>query len=186
LGSDAMPEAEVSLRIAFWLLDVRGGDRAEVAIDGAHVEIAEHQQQGQRVPARTVFDIRGFLREHHWVQQTGSDWRGTYARGRQLLSIRSVAGFDVQVFGASGGTTKVQCKGGPLVTVKGKGAGNILTSAVGQAVVSDSDGADHLMIAAPDSEGFERAAERIMNGRLFRMTGIQIALVGRENVRVLR
>jgi len=185
--AQSMPEAEVALRLAFWLLD-RADQKAhaDIAIDGAHVRIKAHQQGGQRIEERTVFDIRSFLDENQCVSNSLKDeWRGSYIRKDRSFSIRSAPGFDVQVK-CGCRDIKAECKGGPLKPVKGKSATAILASAIGQAIVSGSNGdSEELWVAVPDSPLFEKAGARINKSRAFSKTGIKIALVGRAEVRLL-
>ena len=75
-----MPEAEVSLRLAFHLLQHKESDgEASAAIDGAQV----------RVGQREIFPIEQFLAEHGWTQESQSGrntWQGSYRRdGRHLI-----------------------------------------------------------------------------------------------------
>lgn len=64
---DAMGEAEVSLWLAFWLLDQsKQPTHAKVAIDGAHVRIKSHSQSGRAIPERVVFGISDFLIANGW------------------------------------------------------------------------------------------------------------------------
>ncbi len=49
LSAEFMPEAEVTLRLAFWLLDNADAEHADIAIDGAHVLIKAHEQNGRSV-----------------------------------------------------------------------------------------------------------------------------------------
>ena len=61
LPSCRMPEAEVSLRLAFYLLGLPGsGLSATVGIDGAHIQ----------VHGKEVFPISSFLAAHGWSQET--------------------------------------------------------------------------------------------------------------------
>ena len=86
LPSDRMPEAEVSLRLAFHLLampDSQGA--AEVAIDGAQI----------RVHGSQVFPIVNFLHDLGWkqVKQQGKNpWQGWYEQGEQQLWVHSRSG----------------------------------------------------------------------------------------------
>ncbi len=58
LPKDRMAEAEVSLRLAFYLLALPGSDGvAKVAIDGAQVKVGK----------RRVFRIVGFFRGMAWA-----------------------------------------------------------------------------------------------------------------------
>jgi hypothetical protein len=69
LPDDKMPEAEVALRFAFYLLGLpEGGDRVEVAIDGAAVKTKEKQ----------IFPLPRFLQGLGWkLEPSGSScWQG--------------------------------------------------------------------------------------------------------------
>lgn len=185
--SEFMPEAEVALRLAFWLLDrAELKSHADIAVDGAHVRIAAHQQSGQGVKERNVFNIESFLAANECNPKELKDkWRGSYSRGDQSLTIKSAPGFDVQVR-CGGKDIKAECKGGPLQPVKGRGAAAKLTSAIGQVIVAGSNApSEELWVAVPDSPTFENACKRIVKSPSFMNTGIKIALVGRHEVRLL-
>lgn len=186
--TESMPEAEVTLRLAFWLLSRAGREsHADVSIDGAHVHIAAHEQVGRQIQERTVFDIRSFLAKNGWYPgNLKDDWRGTYTREGQSLRIQSVHGFDVQVSHGSK-SIKAECKGGRLYPVRGRGAAAVLASAIGQAIVSSSNAQppEELWVAVPDSPKFDEAAQRIKRSPAFGKTGIRIALVGKAAVRLL-
>ena len=185
--AESMPEAEVTLRLAFWLLDRAGRkSHADIAIDGAAVRIAAYEQAGRRIKERTVFDIRSFLaaNEYH-PENLKHEWRGSYSRKGQSLTIKAVRGFDVQVRG-DGKDMKAECKGGPLQPVKGRRPAAILARAIWQVIVSDSNAQSaELWVAVPDSPTFENAGKRIIKSRAFANTGIRIALVGKTGVRLL-
>jgi hypothetical protein len=121
--AESMPEAEVTLRVAFWLLDrANQKSHADIAIDGANVRIAAHEQAGRWIQERTVFDIRSFLAANKcYPQDLKDEWRGTYSFEGHSLRIRSVHGFDVQLR-CDGKDIKAECKGGPLQPVKGRSA----------------------------------------------------------------
>jgi hypothetical protein len=183
----SMAEAEVALRLAFWLLDhTDQKSHAEIAIDGAHVRIRAHQQGRQQIEERIVFGIRGFLQENHCEpKELKDEWRGSYFRKGNSLNIRSVQGFDVQV---NSGTKQVraECKGGPLRTIKGRSPTAILANAIGQVLVSASNaGSEELLVAVPDSPAFEKAGSRISRSHAFSKTGIKIALVSKTDVRLV-
>jgi hypothetical protein len=183
----SMPEAEVALRLAFWLLD-RADEKAhaDIAVDGAHVLIKAHKQAGRQVEERTVFDIQSFLIENDCHAQNPKDnWRGSYIRKGRTFNIKSAQGFDVKVT-CDGKDIKAECKGGPMQPVKGRSPAMILVSAIGQVIVSSSiEESDELWVAVPDSPAFEKAGVRTIKSRAFVNTGIKIALVGRNNVRLL-
>jgi hypothetical protein len=182
-----MPEAEVTLRLAFWLLD-RAGQKsyADIAIDGAHIRIAKHRQAGRLIKERTVFDIRSFLAANECHPgNLKHEWRGSYSRKGQTLTIKAVRGFDVHVRGDGKGI-KAECKGGPLHPVNGRSPAAILARAIGQVIVSDWNAhSEEPWVAVPDSPTFENAGKRILKSRAFASTGIRIALVGRSGVRLL-
>jgi hypothetical protein len=186
--AESMPEAEVTLRLAFWILD-RGDHQshADIAIDGAHCRIAAHRQAGRWIEDRTVFDIRAFLGANECHPENLKDeWRGSYSRKGQTLTIKSVCGFDVQAR-CDGKDIRAECKRGPLQPVKGRSATAILAFAIGQIIVSGSKAqSEELWVAVPDSPTFENAGGRIIKSRAFADTEIRIALVGRNGVRLLR
>ncbi len=174
-----IPEAEVTLRLAFWFLSqAEPGGHAELAIDGAHVCLT--------VPP---FPIKEFLKKHGWAFRppsgTSGDWRGIYVRKGRTLNIASRRGFDFQM---SSGAKPVaaECKGGPLEQTRGKGTHTILAEAIGQALTADAPPDADIWVAVPDSPGFEKAGRRIACVPAFQKTGIRIALVNTEGeVRLL-
>jgi hypothetical protein len=139
------------------------------------------------VEDRTVFDIRAFVYENECHPENIKDeWRGPYSRRGQTLTIKSVRGFHIQV-SCDGKNIKAECKGGPLQPVKGRSAAARLAAAIGQVIVSGSNAqSEELRVVVPDSPTFENAGERIIESRAFAYTGIRIALVGRNGVRLLR
>ena len=182
-----MPEAEVTLRVAFWLLDSGGPHgHADVAIDGAHVRIAAHTAAGAPVKERLVFGIKDYLLKNECrPKRLKDDWRGEYVRNDCTLTIGSVHGFDVH-FRSADKSIKVECKGG-LLQPTGKSASAILTTAIGQVITSDSIfPSDELWGAVPDSPAFEKTGVRIAKGEVFSKTGIRIALVSGRGVRLLQ
>ena len=105
-----MPEAEVSLRLAFHLLDQSGSDgHASVAIDGAQVYI-----KGRGV----IFPIKAFLRAYGWtlVEQSGrNSWQGTYrCKQNQRLNVHAHAGIGDVEAAVNRTRVRAECKGGPL------------------------------------------------------------------------
>jgi hypothetical protein len=185
--AESMPEAEVTLRLAFWLLDrADHKSHADIAIDGANVRIAAHEQAGRWIEERTVFDTRSFLALNECHPASLKDeWRGTYSRKGLTLEVKSVPGFDVQIR-CDGKDIKAECKGGPLQPVKGRSVAAIFASAIGQTIVSGSNAqSEELWVAVPDSPTFENVGRRIIRSRAFAKTGIRIVLVGKTGVRLL-
>ena len=181
-----MPEAEVTLRLAFWLLDADDALHADIAIDGAHVRIEAYEQNGRRVEEQVVFDIKTFLAAAGCQPKSLTDeWRGTYQRRGKTFTVRSVTGFDVMVKGHRS-TVAAECKGGPLKPTKGKSVAAVFASAIGQVVACSADTQpERLLIAVPDSPAFERGGRQILRAAVFQKTGIEIVLVGRADVRLL-
>ena len=183
-----MPEAEVALRLGFWLLDHEGpSSHVDIALDGAHVRVRSHRASSRIVKDRQVFDIETFLRENGCSQTPGAtDWRGEYIRRGSTLSIKSARGFDVRAI-REGRAIGVECKGGPLQTIKGRSPRAILAIAIGQAITDPSASkVREIWVAVPDSSQFERAGRTIASTPAFVKTGIRIALVGgKDEVRFL-
>jgi hypothetical protein len=185
--ADVMPEAEVSLRLALWLLNrAKQKSHAEIAIDGAHVRIKAHEQAGQGIEERIVFDIRRFLAANRCHPQDLTDeWRGTYNFEGHTLRIRSVPGFDVHVK-CDAKEIRAECKGGPLRPVKGRRISQRFADAIGQVIVAGSDSEiEELWVAVPYSTSFANVGARITKSPAFAKTGIKIALVSKTGVRLL-
>src|SRR4051812_34062059 len=88
LPADRMPEAEVALRLAAFMLSLLGsGALASVAIDGASIKVGD----------AVVFDIGRFMTGMGWeqvkepqVERTA--WTGTYRRGDKTIRVHSRPG----------------------------------------------------------------------------------------------
>jgi hypothetical protein len=175
LPQDRMPEAEVSLRLAFHLLslpDAQGS--VQVAIDGAQV----------RVHGAEVFPISAFLAAQGWKQaaQKGKNtWQGTYEREGQRLIIHAQAGVGDVVARVGDKRVRAECKGGPLIKKPGSREYSILRRALGQVVtVEQLDADDVLVVAVPHTRKFRQLADKWRGAPLVTRTGIQIVLVGRD------
>ena len=182
----SMPEAEVTLRLALWLLDRSvKGTHADVAIDGAHIRIRAHEQAGKRIEERIVFDIRGFLSDNKCnPERLKDEWRGTYSYDRHGVTIKSGMGFDVRVR-CDGKEIKAECKGGPLQPTREQ-VKVIFATAVLQVILCGSEGeSEELWVAVPDSHVYEDVGRQILKSPIFSRTGIRIALVGKTGVRLL-
>ena len=175
LPADRMPEAEVSLCLAFHLLalpDSQG--TAEVAIDGAQI----------RVHGSQVFPIAAFLDELDWeqVKQEGKNpWQGSYERQGQRLWVHSRSGVGDVVARVGSKRVRAECKGGPLIKLPGSREYPKLRGALGQVLtVEEKEPGDVLAVAVPRTPRFQRLADKWQKAPLIVHTGIQIALVGRE------
>jgi hypothetical protein len=104
---DRMPEAEVTLRLAFRLMSAEGsGQDVKIAIDGACVQIKDV----------TIFEIAEFLQESGWrkISQSGKNpWQGQYRHEQcaHLLQIQPKAGPDIRLQWR-GKVLRVESKGG--------------------------------------------------------------------------
>ena len=172
---DRMPEAEVSLRLAFHLLampDSQGA--AEVAIDGAQI----------RVQGSEVFPIAEFLLDLGWkqVEQMGkNNWQGWYEKEGQRLKIHSRSGVGDVVIRVGDRCVRAECKGGPLVKKPGSPEYRILRGALGQTItIGQVDANDILVVAVPRTPSFATLAERWQHAPLMVRAGIHIVLVDRD------
>jgi hypothetical protein len=84
LDENKMSEAEVSLRLALYLIENRlVHNNVEVAIDGAQVRVLE----------KVYFPIEEFLKCHGCIKvNCESNWRGTYKVGQYILEVHSTPG----------------------------------------------------------------------------------------------
>ena len=177
LPKDRMPEAEVSLRLAFHLLALSGSQGvARVAIDGAQI----------RVHGAEVFPIAAFLADARWEQtaQEGKNaWQGWYERHGQRLNVHARPGVGDVVAPVGGKRMRAECKGGPLIKKPGGREHPILRGALGQVVTVEQIGAnDLLVVAVPRTPRFHKLADRWRQAPLVVRSGIQIVLVGRGGV----
>lgn len=177
LPAERMPEAEVSLRLAFYLLSLPGsGGKAEVAIDGAQV----------RVHGGEIFPIAEFLAANGWgqVHQEGKNpWQGTYSRGTDHLAVHARSGVGDVVAKIRDRRVRAECKQGPLVKRPGSPEFPLLREAIGQVLTVESiEPKDVMTVAVPLTEQFTKLAERWRPRPLLQASGIQIALVGRNGV----
>lgn len=168
-----MPEAEVSLRLAFWLIsnDLVAG-RVEVAIDGAQVQTA----------GVVHFDLPAFLAQCGWVK-VGNEWawQCDYSHPQRVIGLRvhsSPGKGDVVAPLRRGGTLRVECKKGPLQRSKSSQEYPLLREALGQLLtVEEVQPADALAVAVPHSAKFVELAVRWRRAPLIRRFGIRILTV---------
>lgn len=176
LPEDRMPEAEVSLLLAFHLLEhPDSGGAAEVAIDGAQVRVGDNQ----------IFPIADFVFHSGWTQvgQRGTnDWQGTYGKDGKHLVIHARPGVGDVV--ATVGSTRVraECKGGPLVRRPGSRERPILQGVLGQLLtVEHMEGNDIMVAAVPHTPQFKRLADAWRERPLVADSRIEIVLVHRNS-----
>ena len=171
-----MPEAEVSLRLAFWLLERGYADGCvDVALDGAQVRTGD-----------TVhFDLLGFLEEHGWRKLRESDaWQCEYALAVGCGSVRihsNPGRGDVVARLRSGHTLRGECKKGPLTRSPSSQEYPLIREALGQLLtVQEIDENDILAVAVPHSAKFEQLATRWRTAPLIKRFGIRILTVERS------
>jgi len=176
LPVDRMPEAEVALRLAEFILSLPGsGAMASVAIDGASIKVGD----------AIVFDIGRFMAGTGWEQikqpQIGRNaWTGAYRRGDKTIRVHSRSGEGDVVATVEGRRIIAECKKGPLVRKAGSPEYPLLTTALGQALLFDVSADDVVIAAVPDTPVFRRLAEAWRERPLVRRAGIRIALVARN------
>lgn len=172
-----MPEAEVSLRLAFYL--IRSGlatSDVHVAIDGAQVKTTN-----------TIhFAIAEFLRGLTWSKGMADDiWQGNYAHPehKHRVIIHSTPGRgDVVAELTTGRILRVESKKGPLVRSKSSQEYPLLREALGQLLTIESVGErDLLAVAVPQSPKFEELARRWREAPLIKKFGICLLTVNRDN-----
>ena len=171
--TDVMPEAEVSLRLALFLLTRRYVVRdVRVAIDGAQVQVG----------SRSVFDIRAFLasRCHTHV---GDQWRGLYQvdQAEHRIEIHSIAGMgDVDATLTDGTRLWVECKKGPLTPSKSSAEYPILREAIGQILTNAPGAGERVAVAGPHYGRFVDLSARCRVAPLVRQAGISLLTVSRD------
>ncbi|MPR09182.1 hypothetical protein FS320_19775 [Microvirga tunisiensis] len=178
LPDDRMPEAEVALRLAEFILSLLGsGTMASVAIDGASIKVGD----------AVIFDIGRFMAGTGWEQtkepQVGRNaWTGAYRRGDKTIRVHSRPGEGNVVATVDGRRVVAECKKGPLIHKPGSPEYPLLTTALGQALLFDVSADDIVVAAVPDTPIFRKLAETWRSRLLVRRAGIRIALVARDGV----
>ena len=175
LPDDPMPEAEVSLRLAFHVMGLqRKQSPVRIAIDGAQIHV--HGSQ--------VFRILPFLEDHGWeqVEQKGKNpWQGWYENGKRELRIHSHPGEGDVVATVRSRRLRAECKSGPLIKKPGSREYPKLRQALGQILtVQQVEPRDRLIVAVPLSPKFRQLADRWRTAPLVQRCRIGIVLVGRD------
>ena len=177
---ERMSEAEVSLRLVFWLIRqglISADDPGiTVAIDGAQVKAG-------RV---VVFDVKAFLQANLWRKADSvRDWRGEYRCPgvKSSLRVRTVAGCgDVVCRLRDGRLLLVEAKKGPLRNSRASEEYPLLHEALGQLLANPTTGKGLLpAVAVPWSPRFEKLARRFREAPLVKRLDIHILVVGRDN-----
>jgi hypothetical protein len=173
-----MPEAETSLRLAFFLLQNRLANIVEVAIDGAQVKTL----------AQVHFQIGEFMVESQCehCEPFNGGWSGNYRHvpSGGTLRIHSKPGLgDVTAVLADGRTFRAESKKGPLVSSQSSQEYPLLREALGQLLtISEVGETDVLAVAVPHSDKFTKLAEQWRKAPLIHRVGIKILTVERKNI----
>jgi hypothetical protein len=176
LPTDRMPEAEVALRLAEFILSLPGsGAMTSVAIDGASIKVGD----------AVIFDIGRFMAGTEWEQikepQVGRNaWTGAYRRGDKTIRVHSRPGEGDVVATVDGRRIVAECKKGPLVRKPGSPEYPLLATTLGQALLFEVSADDIVVAAVPDTPAFRRLAEVWRERPLVRRAGIRIVLVARD------
>ena len=172
-----MAEAEVSLRLAFFLLDEDlVSSEVAVAIDGAQI----------RTQDLVHFPILDFLKTFGCENsQSDGSWQGSYVwrTGSGRIRIHSSPGQgDVVARLRSGHTLRVECKKGPLMRSESSQEYPLMREALGQLLTISSVATDDILaIAVPKSPKFQELAARWRRAPLIERFGIRILTVDRNN-----
>ena len=170
---DRMPEAEVALRFAIWLLSSPdAAPSAEGGTDGS---------------AARLFPMRAFLGEEGWrCSESGgrdgtSPYQGIYTQGARTLRVHARPGVGDVIASVGGRQIFAECKGGQLQrSIEGKERANLVRSGRGTARVRAAAGLRRRGRAVPDAGGFRRLAGSILEDTIAAEAGVRTALVGRN------
>ena len=108
LPVDRMPEAEVALRLAGFILSLpASGAMASVALDGASIKVGDG----------VIFDIGRFMAATGWqpvkeAQAGRNAWTGAYRRGDKTIRLHSRPGEGDVVAQVNGRRIVAKCKQG--------------------------------------------------------------------------
>jgi hypothetical protein len=169
-----MPEAEVTLRLAFRLISAEGsGQDVKIAIDGACVRIKDE----------TIFEIATFLQESGWkmMNQAGKNpWQGRYRHEqcKHSLQIQPKRGPDIQLLWR-GKVLRVESKGGTFAD-KGRHRA-IVIAGIGQILMlNDILESEERWVAVPYSERFKAVCESLARSKFLKNIGVKFALPKRS------
>ena len=177
LPIDKMSEAEVSLRITFFLIEQRStASDVKVAIDGAQI----------KTKLTVHFPIVDFLNSNGWSKISSENgWQGIYANQQwhPRIKIHSRPGeSDVVATLHSGQTLRVESKKGPLLKSKSSQEYPLIREALGQLLTIEKVGdKDILAVAVPCSDKFKDLAKRWREAPIIQKFGIHILTVNRQN-----
>lgn len=177
LDTDKITEAEVSLRLAFFLIE-RGyaATDVSVALDGAQIQTA----------TTVHFPISAFLAAYGWTKaQAEQRWQGAYSHATLPFSIEvhSRSGYgDVVATLTSGAILRAESKKGSISRSKSSSEYPRIREALGQLLtVEQVEERGMLAVAVPHSITTARLAARWRQAPLIQRCGIRILTVDRNN-----
>ena len=177
LLDDRMPEAEVTLRLAMYLISGSfTKDDVVCAIDGAQIKVGTD----------TIFPILEFLNAQGWFGLEQDDkWQCKFVHAdfAQGIVIHSSSGKgDLVSTLINGHTLRVESKKGPIVSKQGSKEYPLIREAIGQLMTIEyADEKDILAVAVPESEKFMNLAVQWRDRPLMKQAGINIVTVNRNN-----
>ncbi len=177
LPDDRMPEAEVTLRLAMFLIEnAHTNEDVVCAIDGAQVKVG----------SKVIFPILEFLSSKGWYRPSGEGrWQYGYKNEdyEQKIIVHSSAGEGDLISKLNNGyTLRVESKKGPLITKPGSQEYPLIREAIGQLMtVEHANDNDILAVAVPESEKFINLATQWRKRPLMQQSGIHIVTVNRLN-----
>lgn len=177
LPDDRMPEAEVSLRLALYLVrnHLVQGD-VDVAIDGAQIKNLNAFH----------FPMDTFLLDERMKAETATNasWQGRYTVDdlRPRINVHSSAGLgDVVARLNSGKLLRIESKKGTLQRSKSSSEYPLIREAIGQIMTMRIVENDHLLgIAVPHSDKFAELCARWADAPLIQRAGLVLLRVHRD------
>ncbi|EGR2435111.1 hypothetical protein AWJ09_12795 [Vibrio cholerae] len=177
LPKDRMSEAEVTLRLAMYLIKSSyTNDDVICAIDGAQVKVG----------STIIFPIVEFLNAEGWIGlEQDEKWQSKFINEEfsQGIIIHSASGEGDLVSNLTNGyTLRVESKKGPMVSKPGSKEYPLIREAIGQLMtVEYANEDDILAVAVPESPKFLDLARQWRDRPLMKHAGIHIITVNRNN-----
>ncbi len=174
--TDRIPEAQVSLFLALWLIEQGiAQDTVSVSIDGAMV----------RVHGTEIFDPVSSLAERGWRREKlDRKWSGIYFSEQYdaTIEIHSRPGEgDVSTVMPDGNRFIAECKKGKSAPSRSNPEYPLIREALGQILTKESVGENDIhAIAVPSNLKSVQIAHRWRRAPLVKRTGIKILTVDTE------
>lgn len=166
---DKMAEAEVSLRLAFYLINKRLTDgKVTVCIDGAQLKTLN----------QIHFDLSSFMKSNGWVKEVDTnEYKHPNWRSRIKISAEPGVG-DVSTVLKDGRKFLAECKKGSLNKSKSSKEYPLLREAIGQIMTITMEIDNHILaVAVPFSEKFKELTDRWRKSPLILKAGILLLTI---------